>query len=318
MHVERNFDALRSSRLGGRFRLGGASFRLHSSARNTIYRVAHRFNWFLKLARSGDITPFLHEQIGAELISGALGAHVDYAGARVIRASTAPPFVLSSTIEGRPLNTVFFTNVWMPTSQAQRMLEQRFATLGSLLAELHATTAVSSDTPGATTTPFRTVERLLDRRRDRDDTTATIESWLHERRRFDDGDTFIHGNLRFDNVLDVDSRLAFVDFENCGKGSAYQDLSRPVSELLLTRCVVWFPNQRADGCIQAFLRAYGRRLTYDEALLMDFVAVRIARYYVEGRTKSVLRRRVGGVPVSMRSIETVTRKALNAASGPLW
>jgi aminoglycoside phosphotransferase (APT) family kinase protein len=316
--ISRNFDALRASRMGGRFQLGAASFRLHSSARNTIYRVAHQFNWFLKLARSGDIAPFVHEQIGSEIISGTLGTNADYAGARVIRISTAPPFVLSSTIEGRPLNTVFFTNVWTPTLRAQTTLEEHFETLGLLLAELHAAPPGGADMPDATTAPFRMLQRLLDQRQDRDRTTNAIASWLRAHARSDGGKTFIHGNLRFDNVLNVGSRLAFIDFENCGTGSAYQDVSRPVTELLLTRCVIGFPVRRATRCIDAFLRAYARRHSLDEQALNDFVTARIARYYMEAGNKNIVTRRIGGIPVSMRSIETVTLNALTHGDKPLW
>jgi len=316
--VARNFDVLREARLGSNFHLEGASFRLHSCARNTIYRVAQGFRWFLKLARSGDVAPFLRERLGAELISRSLGDNASYAGSRVIRNSTAPPFVLSSTIVGRPLNSVFFTGVWVPTAHAQAALEERFDTLGSLLGYLHSTIIVPVDAPDATTTPFRTLQRLLEHSDERDSITDTIASWLDTRRRSDAGDTFIHGNLRFDNVLQVGSRLAFVDFENCGKGSAYQDLSRPVSELLLSRCVFCFPDQRAVRCIRAFLRAYGRRLAHDDLLLRDFVTARVARYYLESRHQSVWRRRIGGIPVSARRLEAVTMRAVGGASDPLW
>jgi Ser/Thr protein kinase RdoA (MazF antagonist) len=211
---------------------------------------------------------------------------------------------------------LFFTRVWVPSASAETVLAKRFETLGTLLAELHAAALVAPDAIDATTTPFRTLRRLLDRSGEHDRTTRALASWLDIHERPDTGDTFIHGNFRFDNVLDVGGRLAFIDFENCGRGSFYQDLSRPISELLLTRCAMVFPVGRALRCAREFLQAYASRLSYEAGGLNDFVTARLGRYWLETRDEGISRRRIGGIPVSRSRVEALM---LRATSGePLW
>jgi aminoglycoside phosphotransferase (APT) family kinase protein len=291
--------------------LDDVSFRLYGQARNTIYRVSSRCNWFLKMPRSGDASSMERERIGAETMREVFRDQPDYEGAAVIRVSAEPAFVLAATIPGKPLNTFVFTQCWVPGAHAAQRLERTFLTLGSLLASLHRRGRVEPRIPAATTRPFQALASLLDRSRDTDEITDAIATWHHRGGRLDAGETFLHGNFRLDNILRIDGRLGFLDFENCGTGSSYQDLSRPVSELLLTRCVAPFPHARANRWLRAFLDAYSRGHAYDPALLGPYVGARLARYYLESRRSGgVLPKTIGGLPVIAGRLNRLVLDAL--------
>ena len=89
-----------------------------------------------------------------------------------------------------------------------------------------------------------------------DATIDAIAEWCQARDLSDEGETFVHGNFRLDNIHRIGERLGFLDFENRGTGSRYQDLSRPVSDLLLTQATVMFPLDRARNCVESFLKGY--------------------------------------------------------------
>lgn len=309
--VANHVETLRTASFGGRFQIGDVSFRLHTNARNTVYRMTGRFDWFVKLPRTGDPRPVLRESLGAGIVRATLGAIPAYCGAAVIRASPEPAYVLTAAIRGKPLNDVLFTRCWIPGRRSTAVLERCFQTFGRLLAVLHVRARVRPDTPGATTRPFATLKGLLGKVQRPDHITDAISTWYETHHRSDEGLSFIHGNARLDNVVRVSTTgLGFLDFENCGTGSFYQDLSRPVSELLLTRCIAPFPYGRAIGALQAFLEGYSTTHKYEPNLLWESVGVRLARYYLEARTKRFFQRRIGGLPILKPRLDDLTLAVL--------
>jgi hypothetical protein len=308
--VSEHATALRTGALGRRFQVEDASFRLYAVGRNSIYTVRRRSDWFLKLPRTANAGPIVRESVGAATIQGVLGPDPSYGGAAVIRVSTDPAFVLAATIHGTPLNKAVFTGCWSPWRGPVDDLEQSFRIFGGLAARLNAEARVGPETPPASTRPFERVRRLLERVSTADEVTDAIGTWIGSHGRSDEGQSFVHGNLRLDNVLSVHRRIGLLDFENCGSGSFYQDLSRPVTELLLTRCALAFPRRRATTLLQAFLRAYKQTLAFDPAELWDHVGVRIARYYLETRGHRLFSGRVGGLPVANATLRRFTLDAL--------
>ena len=305
-----NAEPLRTARLGKEFQVDGASFRLFGKARNAIYRVKWDFNWFLKLTSSGDSRAMVRERLGATMVGEALASCAEYDGAALTQVGLDPAYVLATTIPGRPLNLVFLTRSWLPDWAGSQPLHDQFGRLGRLLATLHADSRPSSDTPEATSRPFETLEGLLGAVSESDGMTDTIAAWYESHVRPDGGSSFVHGNFRLDNIQSADARLGFLDFENCGTGSSYQDLSRPVAELLLTRSLVAFPQQRVTRCIRAFLDGYAQVRPHDEDILWDFVGARVARYYLETRERGSFPGRIGGIPVVRKKIDDLTRVTL--------
>jgi len=307
--IEQNAGPLRTAALGGTFQLGGAEFRLHAAARNTVYRVKDGHSWFLKLTRDGSPGAMAHEQQGAAAIEQAIGEHPSYQGAAVTRVSLDPAYVLAAAIPGRPLNKEFLRLSWGLLPGTSNTLTRIFETLGSLLATLHGEALVGPDAIAATTRPFQQLNQLLDRAKQPDGTIRAIAAWCETHRHSDEGRTFQHGNFRLDNILRIGHGLGFIDFENSGTGTIYQDLSRPVSELLLTQTLVVFPRRRVTGSIAAFLRAYAAVRPFDVATLSDHITVRVARYYVESHARA-FRASIGGVPVNRHKLTALMERLM--------
>ena len=271
---------LAEATLGKSFALDGARFRLHAKNRNTIYRVAGRFDWFLKLSPPADTAVMPRELLGAEYCNRVLGNTGGYAGPFVSRVSLSPPFVLADAVSGPPMTRVLINGTWVPGSSARG--ESALATLGALLSVLHADKTLPVGAPEATKRPFEVVRQLAERLRDRRDQTAhAVLQWSQAARGGEEEHSFIHGNLRLDNLLLSGNRIGLVDFENCGSGPRYQDASRPITQLLLLRASLAAPSARIDRFLGTFMSAYRTAQPYDIASLGDWVTVRLARYYLE-------------------------------------
>jgi aminoglycoside phosphotransferase (APT) family kinase protein len=300
---------LAGAALGKSFELEGARFRLYAKNRNTIYQVGRRFDWFLKLAPAADTLVMQCERLGADYCNRVLGSSAGYAGPFATRTSLRPPFVLAEALRGRPLTRVLFVGAWARRSPAT--VEAAFATLGTLLSRLHADRTLPPDAPEASKRPFDVVRQLAHKLRStRDEMIDDVREWSEADRGGDEDDSFIHGNLRLDNLLLTDTRIGFVDFENCGHGPRYQDASRPITQLLLLRASIAAPLATIDRTLAAFMSSYGEAQPYDVAALGDWVAVRLARYYLEAarRARPGL---IGGLPVVRSRLATETRRLMH-------
>ena len=296
--------------MGRRFQLGPATFRVYAGGRNTVYRVSGLFDWFLKLPRKSDPAPIVRERLGAETVARALGRLPEYCGATVIRVSQSPSYVLASAIPGEPLNRAVFRRSWIPGEAAIGRLEQCFSNLGMLLARLHGDRAIPPEFPDATTRPFETLRAMVERIKNPDAMVQSIGAWVDARAGLDAGTEFVHGNFRLNNILTVGTCAGFIDLENCGRGSCYQDVSRPVSELLLARCLWAFPRRRTGRLLSMFLVSYARHHAYESQQLLDFVGARIARYFLETRSRHVFPGTVGGLPLRRASLDALTDAVL--------
>jgi hypothetical protein len=306
--VTKHATELAGATLGKTFNLGGATFRLYAKNRNTIYRVGWRFDWFLKLAPPVDSLVMECEQLGSDYCNRVLGNTHGYAGPFVSRVSLTPPFVLADALNGPPLTRVLFVGAWARRSPAQ--VETTFATLGTLLSVLHADASLPSNAPEASKRPFSVVRQLAQRlRTTRDETIDAVRDWSEADRGGHETDSFIHGNLRLDNLLLTDTGIGFVDFENCGRGPRYQDASRPITQLLLLRASLAAPTRSIDRILAAFLASYRGAQPYDVAALGDWVAVRLARYYLES-TRRTQPGFIGGLPVVRSRLATLTRRLM--------
>jgi len=305
---------LAAASLGGSFRLGEASFRLHARGRNTIYRVSGRSNWFVKFASPSDTYVMPREQLGADACRRVLSDRQDYGGPFVTRVSLSPPYILASAIDGVPLTRVLAVDAWAPWSSTR--LEAAFGTLGTLLGTLHANVSLPDDAPEATKRPFDVVRQLAERIDAPDATIRLVRTWCDDVRERPEAETFIHGNLRLDNLLLTGSRIGFVDFEHCGRGPRYQDASRPVTQLLLLRASVASPTRRVDRLLETFLKAYGAVRPYDLAALGEWVAVRLARYYLESHARR-FPGVIGGLPVVRARLGALTRDLMRDGLGPI-
>lgn len=305
--VEAHAEGLRSGSLGKRFLLDGVTFKLFARGRNMVYQLTLQDQWFLKVLRRPSPEVIDRERAGARTVRAALLDHPQYAGSRVIRVRDAPAYVLSSQVPGRPLNKIMTVDAWLP--QRAAALDPAFVRLGEVLATLHANAARATDAPSASTQPFGHIRDLIEHN-PADPMTDPLRRWYQRQHRTDGGTGFIHGNFRFDNILSSPTQTAFLDFENSGTGSPYQDLSRPVADLLLTSLLVMYPCTHSQRWTHAFLKGYAGVRPYDAEILWDFVCARLARYYFESRGKPFWRLSVRGIPVVRRRLHTLLKEAI--------
>jgi hypothetical protein len=305
---------LAAATLGKSFTLAGARFQLYAKNRNTIYRVGKRFDWFLKLSPPVDSSVMPREQLGSDYCNRVLGGTAGYAGPFVTRVSLTPPYILAAALSGAPLTRALLLDAWAPWPAARQ--QAVFHTLGTLLSVLHADRTLPCDAPEATKRPFDVVRTLAQRLvSTRDRTVLEIAEWSEASRGGNEPDSFIHGNLRLDNLLWTPRGIGFVDFEACGKGPRYQDASRPITQLMLLRASIAAPTRRIDRLLTAFMSSYGTAQPYDAASLGDWVAVRVARYYLEsfGRKRPGF---IGGLPVLRPRLGALTSRLLRDGLQP--
>ena len=113
----------------------------------------------------------------------------------------------------------------------------------------------------------------------------------------------VHGHLRFDSVLVSNDRLCLIDFEDCGRGSIYDDLSFACSHVLVTRAVVLFPSSRARVALSSFLRGYRGRHEYRQDLLLQGITMHMSRTYISAHCSAANRATVAGLPLSKSRLQ---------------
>jgi Ser/Thr protein kinase RdoA (MazF antagonist) len=138
-----------------------------------------------------------------------------------------------------------------------------------------------------------------------------IVKWYSAQSRPDGGDTFVHGNMRLDNVLEAGKRVGFLDFEHCGSGPFCQDLARPITHLLQVGAIAAFPRWRVMRCLEAYLRGYGSVRPFDLSELDIYVGARMSRYYLETQNKDLFSSRIAGFPVPRSRLAALTTTVLS-------
>jgi len=308
--VEQHFDGLIADTSETERRFDDVTFRAFRRDRNVIYRASRRFRWFLKLLRVDNLQAVARERLGAATIEATIGSRPEYGGSPVIRVSTNPAFVLSAAVEGRALDRALVRQALMPLSFTATGLQEAFRTTGTLLATLHASATLPDGAPPAEKHEFASLAQGLRRVKQGDAVTKAIAVWYERHGQSDSGRFFVHGNMRPDNLVRVGNRIAFLDFEHCGSGPFYQDLGRPIAYLLQLTAVSPFARRRIREWVRAYLGAYGAVHAYDERLLNAFVNARLARHYLQTRSKSILQRRIAGIPVSRGTLARLLTASL--------
>lgn len=312
--VEAHLEELRRGALGRTFRLGSASFTLLKRDRNILYRVHGAGVWFLKMPshRRGDAIQ--REASGAQVVADSLAGQPGYCVPRAIRVSEKHDYLLSAQVVGQPLNNFFYSAAagWKRNSRLQT--RTAFRRVGSALTKLHK--AGSCRVAGATNRPIDqillswpaegcTPDKLAEA------AISAVRRRLPQRQ----ADSFIHGNMRMDNVIvaHADAGVTFLDFENCGLGSRYDDLSVLCAQLLLTHTLLWFPLRYSREAVSALLDAYSEEMQCDMEALLAYVGGRLTDYYLGFLASKG--GRMAGIPVARSKLKHLISKV---AGGELW
>jgi len=303
--IESRQEELRKAGIGGKIFIDNTIFRVVQADRNIVYRIKKDYSWYLKMPRSGVADPIIREIAGAESITNALAKEEGYLHPSVVRGSVDSSYVLYSEILGKQLNIAFYSSCFIPFMGRSDCLKNGFHNFGQVLGVLHRTKSFHKDLV-ATRDLVRQVQNTLKKVSQSDSTLALIDSYLGKNNiKSDPPSTFIHGNLRMDNILLSSYKVSFIDFENCGYGSPYEDLSRPVSQLILTRSIFGFPWRLASQALSRFLESYKSNLNYDRERLLQYVTLRVSLYYIEIMIGKTLKPKIAGLPIRRSCLQKI-------------
>jgi len=272
--------------------------------RNTVYRVNRRFRWYLKIPRCGTPDPDRREYRGAEAVRATLADHAGYEHPAVVRVSLDRPYVLCSAVPGRPLNLALYAACLLPIVGKARPTREAFVDFGETLGRLHQF-PIDSQTPPVNKNAAADLDALIGKVTEPDPTAKAIISWREINPADNAQPTFLHGNLKMENVLVRNTRVCFLDFENSGYGPIYEDLSWVCSQIVLTRALAAFPWRRGFRAIGGFLEGYRRNRQYRSEMLLRYVAMRVCHYYIDVCLMQSGRPRIAGIPVRKQQLRRV-------------
>jgi aminoglycoside phosphotransferase len=297
--VEAHLEELRRCALGKRFRLSGVRFALLKADRNVLYRVRRAGVWFLKMPSRRDSDAITREATGFRCASDALMGDAGYRMPRAVMWSEKDAYLMTAEIAGQPLNRFFYcAAVWLKR-QPLMQVRTAFARVGRSLARFHLAAPLAE-----TVATNRRIDQLAVKWPAKGCAPdAVVEAALAVvRQRLSlVPDAVIHGNMQMENVMAEHSGVTFIDFENCGLGSRYEDLSVLCSQLLLTETLLWFPPRVSHEAMTALLDGYSANGECGMDALHTCVGARLIEYYLG--FVAAKGARVAGVPVSAAKLE---------------
>ncbi len=309
--IESNQEKLRRGGVGSKVTIDKAIFRVVQTDRNVVYRIKKDFKWYLKMPHGGGAEPIYHEIAGAKRITNSLAKDKGYLHPSVIRGSTDFSYVLYSEIVGQTLNIAFYSHCLLPFLGRSNKLKTGFNNFGQALGGLHRTNSSPID-PAATPNLVNEVQRALNLVGQYDSTLDLIASYLNKHNiQSAPPTTFIHGNLKLENVLFGSNKVAFIDFENCGYGSPYEDLSWPTSQMILTRSLFGFPWKLVSETISGFLESYKSFLTYEREQLLQYITLRVSLYYIQVILGKFGKPTIAGLPIRLSTLQKMTSELIS-------
>jgi Ser/Thr protein kinase RdoA (MazF antagonist) len=297
--VNAHVEQLRERALGRKFRLDGMRFALLKADRNVLYRLGHTGAWFLKIPSRRESDATRREAHGFRCISASLADMAGYRMPSAVLWSEEHNYLLSAEVAGQPLNRFFYrAAIWLKRRPLQQV-RTTFERVGDSLARFHRARLLA-DTP-ATNRPLDQVMRKWPARGCAPDRVAEEALETVRRQPPFAPDAVIHGNMQLENVIAADAGVTFIDFENCGRGSRYEDLSILCSQLLLTDSLLWFPPRVSEQAVRALLGGYGVSSELRMDALQASVGARLIEYYLGFIAAKGAR--IAGVPVKASKLK---------------
>jgi Ser/Thr protein kinase RdoA (MazF antagonist) len=172
--------------------------------------------------------------------------------------------------------------------------------------------------PLASRHPAASLSKAIDKITVSDTISRSIEKWIDRQHEKKVDHKFVHGNLRLDNVLVAGNKVCLIDFENCGYGPIYTDLSWTCSLILLTRTLPLFPWKRAQFALNSFLDGYKRVSAYDHEILHQFVTMLLCYHYIDAFYLGKMRAKwIAGIPVSKSRFQHLLVRMLEGKVDPM-
>ena len=275
-------DILRQTSIRRRFVLDALTFKLFRYGRNIIYRIKGKFSWYIKITRHINNEVIQREMFGAYIIREVLNNHSCYWYPSV-RASVENSYVIYSEIPGNTLHMNFYRGCLTPFKKYDNVRNVFFC-FGEILGHLHSKD-IKIDVPPQNRNAYTILLKKISMISKPDYVIEKIIQKIEYKQPIKSELKFTHGNLRLDNVLMIKNKICIIDFENCGRGSPYEDISNVCCRIILMSLVPMFPIKRALNMLDSFLDGYRVVEHIDIETLLEWTAVRVAIYYAENHDK---------------------------------
>lgn len=301
------------------------------------------FRWYLKMPREKWPKMVSREILGAEIVRKTLGSHRGYFHMDAIRASEADAYILYSEIPGRPLHLAFYRECLVPVPNGIKrylipstLLTKTFRHFGDAIARFHVYQNPNKESlpwlasqarglerkypsyiPPTNRHPAASLRKIIDKITASDAISRTIFRWVEKQQEHTVDHSIVHGNLRLDNVIVYDGKICLIDFENCGHGPLYTDLSWICCLILLTRALPLFPWRRAQLALRSFLDGYKSVSDYDREILLQFVTMRLCDFYIGTYYSGHVRAKIAGIPVSKSRFQHLLMVMLEGKVDPM-
>jgi len=310
--IESHAKPLREGNVGKRVNIDGIIFELFRSDRNIIYRIRSKFSWFLKMPCRGKVDGINREISGAAHIKKQFKLSGQYYHAEAIRASVEKKYILYAEVPGMKLNMKIYSTCFKPKFRFIDDCRKIFYNFGRVQAELH-NNAKAEKIDHTNRNAGVVLKKAINNLTKHSFVTGAVEFWAEhhflEKPKHDNA--LIHANLHPENVLICGDKVCFIDFENFGVGSIYEDISQIVSHLTLTRALMFFPWKRAQLIIDEILQGYKSVSNFKREILYRYVTARICIYYLQRFCSQPTKSRISGIPIKKEKLEWIILRLLD-------
>ncbi|HIQ21719.1 MAG TPA: hypothetical protein EYH34_10870 [Planctomycetes bacterium] len=307
--IEGNARRLRGAKRGSRFWLDGVYFRVLQSDRNTVFRIIEgERRWYLKMPRDGSHEAIERELFGMHAVRWVLEGLDTHTLPLEFTGSSEQAYVLTSELPGMPLSSALYRCSLLPLPRLRRHVENAFFSLGAVLARVHR----SAIAPGSRTTRslVTSVTSTVARARMADWRCAKLIEIAEALSPQLATDCLVHGNVGLLNVLTQASKIALIDFECCGRGAAYDDVSLVCGHLIYATAGVHVRNRLLWRVLESFLEGYRAESELDPAILAQGIALRLGQHYVYWFCSGRRRPTIAGLPALRSRVTTLVDEFL--------
>ena len=314
--IDPRIEELRRGKLGNRFTIEGTKWRCITRGRNIVYNVQCNCEWYAKIPVRDNSAMLEMECTGYQRVGELRSISSRFVLPERVYLNDDRQYILTAAVRGEYLQSSLYGAIISLRPIRLRNLEMNYRTLGEFVARMHRNIGIDGVEQSTRPTAIQECNVLLQRLCQRDSVVKLIEEFS-SRFESDDRATFIHGNLRRENVLSVgDGGICLIDFENSGRGSRYDDLSKLVGGLVLTQTVFGFPFRGVQHAISGFIGGYRAVWEYDQRKLFNYLAARVSHQllcHLLGKRPTIAR-----IPVSLsRTVKLLNALMAGETSGVL-
>ena len=303
--INNNFSNFLKIGWGKFFKIEKFSFELIQADRNIVYKICGGHTWYLKIAPPDNREQVIeHEAVGLKHYH-QMSEQLDYNKVcATFRCSSLYGYVLVSQLPGETINKQYYKTCFKLGKRSKKAINKWYSLLGSQLALLHLIPGnqFSINIKSNRKSSFIQLKQLIDKTKKPTEFIDRIEEW-YSNAEFDSFPaSFIHGNLKPENILLSKDTLFLIDFENCGIGSIYDDLSFFSNHLFLTRALYYYPWKNSQEVLTSFIQGYKDVGEFNEKLFINYLIARLSHYYLQSYFFQKSIPTVSSIPVRKSSL----------------